>query len=133
MSLTKQDIANALVKKTDLTQTQALVVTNQFFEQIIETLSKGENVKLSSFGNFVVTKASQEYVEKYFIPSVDEITIKRAWHSTSCILKKAQALCKTTIIQSNRPHDDIGVAIHVFGHRIIRNISSLFQRALKKM
>jgi len=42
MSLTKQDIANALVKKTDLTQTQALVLTNQFFEQIIETLSKGE-------------------------------------------------------------------------------------------
>ena len=44
MSLTKQDIANALVKKTDLTQTQALVLTNHFFEQIIETLSKGENV-----------------------------------------------------------------------------------------
>ena len=56
MSLTKQDIANALVKKTDLTQTQALVLTNQFFEQIIETLSKGEDVKLSSFGNFVVRK-----------------------------------------------------------------------------
>ena len=59
MSLTKQDIANALVKKTDLTQTQALVLTNQFFEQIIETLSKGEDVKLSSFGNFVIRKKSQ--------------------------------------------------------------------------
>jgi len=59
MSLTKKNIANALVKKTDLTQTQALVLTNQFFEQIIETLSKGENVKLSSFGNFVVRKKSQ--------------------------------------------------------------------------
>ena len=59
MSLTKQNIANALVKKTNLTQTQALVLTNQFFEQIIETLSKGEDVKLSSFGNFVVRKKSQ--------------------------------------------------------------------------
>ena len=59
MSLTKQDIANVLVKKTDLTQTQALVLTNQFFEQIIETLSKGEDVKLSSFGNFVVRQKSQ--------------------------------------------------------------------------
>ncbi len=58
MSLTKQDIAHALVKKTDLTQMQALVLTNQFFEQIIETLSKGEDVKLSSFGNFVVRKKS---------------------------------------------------------------------------
>ena len=59
MSLTKQDIANALVKKTELTQTQALVITNQFFEQITEMLSKGEDVKLSSFGNFLVRTKSQ--------------------------------------------------------------------------
>ena len=59
MSLTKQDIANALVKKTNLTQTKALVLTNQFFEQITEMLSKGEDVKLSSFGNFVIRNKSQ--------------------------------------------------------------------------
>ena len=59
MSLTKQDIANALVKKTELTQTEALVLTNQFFDQIIETLKNGEEVKLSSFGNFVVREKSQ--------------------------------------------------------------------------
>jgi len=59
MSLTKQDIVNALVKKTELTQTQALVLTNQFFDQIIETLKNGEEVKLSSFGNFVVKEKSQ--------------------------------------------------------------------------
>ena len=59
MSLTKQDIVNALVKKTELTQTQALVLTNHFFNQIIETLKNGEEVKLSSFGNFVVKEKSQ--------------------------------------------------------------------------
>ena len=59
MSLTKQDIANTLVKKTELTHTQALVLTNQFFDQIIETLKNGEEVKLSSFGNFVVREKSQ--------------------------------------------------------------------------
>ena len=59
MSLTKQDIANALVKKTELTQTEALVLTNQFFDQIIETLKNGEEVKLSSFGNFVVREKNQ--------------------------------------------------------------------------
>ena len=59
MSLTKQDIVNALVKKTELTHTQALVLTNQFFDQIIETLKNGEEVKLSSFGNFVVKEKSQ--------------------------------------------------------------------------
>jgi integration host factor subunit alpha len=59
MSLTKQDIVNALVKKTELTHTQALVLTNQFFDQIIETLKNGEEVKLSSFGNFVVREKTQ--------------------------------------------------------------------------
>ena len=59
MSLTKKDIANALVKKSELTQTQALVLTNQFFDQIIETLKNGEEVKLSSFGNFVVREKTQ--------------------------------------------------------------------------
>ena len=49
MSLTKQDIANTLVKKTELTQTQALALTNKFFDQIIETLKSGEEIKLSSF------------------------------------------------------------------------------------
>jgi len=32
---------------------------NQFFDQIIETLKNGEEVKLSSFGNFVVREKSQ--------------------------------------------------------------------------
>ncbi|MBT6142191.1 MAG: integration host factor subunit alpha, partial [Gammaproteobacteria bacterium] len=32
----------------------ALALTNQFFDQIIETLKTGEEIKLSSFGNFVV-------------------------------------------------------------------------------
>ena len=58
MSLTKQDIANTLVKKTKLTQTQALAITNQFFDQIIESLKNGEDIKLSSFGNFVVREKS---------------------------------------------------------------------------
>ena len=58
MSLTKQDIANTLVKKTELTQTQALAITNQFFDQIIESLKNGEDIKLSSFGNFVVREKS---------------------------------------------------------------------------
>ena len=58
MSLTKQDIANTLVKKMKFSQTQALSLTNQFFDQIIETLKTGEEIKLSSFGNFIVREKS---------------------------------------------------------------------------
>lgn len=64
MSLTKQDIANTLVKKTELTQTQALALTNQFFDQIIETLKTGEEIKLSSFGNFVVREKNAKTWQK---------------------------------------------------------------------
>jgi integration host factor subunit alpha len=59
MSLTKQDIANTLVKETNLTQTQALVLTNEFFDQITQQLGKGKNVKLSSFGNFILREKSE--------------------------------------------------------------------------
>ena len=58
MSLTKQDIANTLVKKMKLSHTLALSLTNQFFDQIIATLKTGEEIKLSSFGNFVVREKS---------------------------------------------------------------------------
>ncbi len=59
MSLTKKDIADAIVKETGLTRTHAMSITNEFFDQIIETLSNGENIKLSGFGNFVVREKSQ--------------------------------------------------------------------------
>ena len=58
MSLTKQDIANTLVKRMNLSQTLALSLTNQFFDQIIATLKTGEEIKLSSFGNFIVREKS---------------------------------------------------------------------------
>jgi len=43
-----------LVKKIGITHAQALSMTNNFFDTIKDTLAKGEDVKLSGFGNFVV-------------------------------------------------------------------------------
>ncbi|NYT26871.1 MAG: integration host factor subunit alpha [Candidatus Thiodubiliella endoseptemdiera] len=54
MSITKKDIANLLVKKVNISHAQALLVTNSFFDTIKDTLAKGEDVKLSGFGNFVI-------------------------------------------------------------------------------
>ncbi len=54
MSITKKDIANLLVKKVSISHAQALLVTNSFFDTIKDTLAKGEDVKLSGFGNFVI-------------------------------------------------------------------------------
>ena len=54
MSVTKKDIADMLVEQVGVNHNQALVITNDFFDAIKDTLAKGEAVKLSSFGNFII-------------------------------------------------------------------------------
>lgn len=54
MSLSKKNIADQLVRELEMTHAQALQLTNDFFGQIQATLAMGEEVKLSSFGNFVI-------------------------------------------------------------------------------
>ncbi|MEJ6558886.1 MAG: integration host factor subunit alpha [Candidatus Thioglobus sp.] len=54
MSLSKKNIADELVRELEMTHAQALQLTNDFFDQIQATLATGEEVKLSSFGNFVI-------------------------------------------------------------------------------
>lgn len=54
MALTKIEIAENLVEKCGLDKRIAKQFVEQFFEEIRATLEKGEEVKLSGFGNFVV-------------------------------------------------------------------------------
>ena len=58
MSLSKKNIADELVRELEMTHAQALQLTNDFFDQIQATLATGEEVKLSSFGNFVIREKS---------------------------------------------------------------------------
>jgi len=58
MSLSKKDIADGLVREMEITHAQALQLTNDFFNQIQLKLAEGEEVKLSSFGNFNLREKS---------------------------------------------------------------------------
>lgn len=58
MSITKKEIASALVKSMDITHVQALSIAHDFFDQIKQILASGESVKLSGFGNFVIREKS---------------------------------------------------------------------------
>jgi integration host factor subunit alpha len=58
MSITKKEIASALVKNMDITHVQALSIAHDFFDQIKQMLASGESVKLSGFGNFVIREKS---------------------------------------------------------------------------
>lgn len=54
MSITKKDIVDLLVEQVGVGHNQALSIANDFFDTIKDSLIKGEDIKLSGFGNFVL-------------------------------------------------------------------------------
>ena len=52
MALTKAEVAEHLYEKVGLSKRDAKDMVEVFFEEIRETLERGEQVKLSGFGNF---------------------------------------------------------------------------------
>lgn len=55
-ALTKADIALHLTEKLGLNNREAKELVEVFFEDIRTALGKGDDVKLSGFGNFVLRK-----------------------------------------------------------------------------
>ena len=52
--MTKADIVEQLYERVGISKQEAFRITELFFNIMKETLEKGEKVKISSFGNFVV-------------------------------------------------------------------------------
>ena len=52
--MTKADIVEELYERVGISKQEALRLTEMFFDIMKETLEKGETVKVSGFGNFVV-------------------------------------------------------------------------------
>ena len=59
MSLTKADIADRLFEEVGLNKREAKEFVDAYFEAIRQALEKGENVKLSGFGNFQLREKNQ--------------------------------------------------------------------------
>ena len=59
MSLTKAEIANRLFEEVGLNKREAKEFVDAYFEAIREALERGENVKLSGFGNFQLREKNQ--------------------------------------------------------------------------
>ena len=56
MAITKLELADHLHKKMGLSKKDCLNFVNSFFAEILDSLEKGEEVKLSGFGNFSLLK-----------------------------------------------------------------------------
>ena len=59
MALTKAEIADALFEQLGLNKREAREFVDLFFEEIRAVLERGEQVKLSGFGNFELRKKNQ--------------------------------------------------------------------------
>ena len=59
MALTKADMAERLFEEIQLNKREAKDVVELFFEEIRGTLERGEQVKLSGFGNFDLRDKNQ--------------------------------------------------------------------------
>lgn len=52
MALTKADVASRLFEAIGLTKREAKEIVELFFSEISDSLAKGQQVKISGFGNF---------------------------------------------------------------------------------
>jgi integration host factor subunit alpha len=59
MALTKADMAEHLFEEMGLNKREAKDVVEMFFEEIRAALARGEQVKLSGFGNFDLREKKQ--------------------------------------------------------------------------
>ena len=59
MSLTKAEIADQLFEEVGLNKREAKEFVDSFFEAVRDALERGENVKLSGFGNFQLREKNQ--------------------------------------------------------------------------
>ena len=53
-NVTRADLAQAVVQAVGLPRSEAIMLTHQVLAEICDTLERGEAVKLSGFGNFIV-------------------------------------------------------------------------------
>lgn len=58
-ALTKADLADQLFAALNLSKKEAKEIVDDFFNEIRNNLEKGEEVKLSGFGNFSIRQKNQ--------------------------------------------------------------------------
>ena len=77
MALTKADMAEYLFEELGLNKREAKDMVEMFFEKIRVALEKGEQVKLSGFGNFDLREKKQRPGRNPKIGEEIPITVRR--------------------------------------------------------
>lgn len=56
----KADLVTTIAEKTGVPKVDVLVTLEEFFKEVKESLSKGENVYIRGFGSFVIKKRAKK-------------------------------------------------------------------------
>jgi len=56
----KADLVNTIAQKTGVPKVDVLVTLEQFFKEVKDSLSDGENVYVRGFGSFIVKKRAKK-------------------------------------------------------------------------
>ena len=78
MTLTKAELADILVDKvSNVTKNDAKEIVELFFEEIRSTLARGEEIKISGFGNFQLRDKPQRPGRNPKTGEEEQITARR--------------------------------------------------------
>lgn len=58
-TVTRADLSEAVYQKLGLSRTESAALVEQVLDEICDELARGESVKLSSFGSFIVRSKGQ--------------------------------------------------------------------------
>ena len=58
-TITRADLCEAVYKKVGLSRAESAELVEMLIDEVVETLERGENVKLSGFGSFMLRDKGQ--------------------------------------------------------------------------
>ena len=87
----------------------------------LEELADGERVAL------VLLHADLERLEG----AVDEVAVEGRGHGADGVLQEADAVGEGVVVEGHGAHDHVGVAVHVLGARVVRDVGAELQGSLQ--
>lgn len=95
-TLTRVDLCEAVYQKVGLSRTESAELVEMVIDTICDTVAKGESVKLSSFGSFLVREKSERIGRNPKTGEEVPITPR------TVMVFKPSNLLKTAVLEGNR-------------------------------
>ena len=108
MAMTKADIVEALYEKVGFSKKEAADLVELVFDTIKSTLSQGQKIKISGFGNFVVREKRSRIGRNPQTGQSIEISARRVltFRPSQVLRAEVNAALEGTPMPANLPRDE---------------------------